>query len=89
MEDLRTAITEALADRYIVEDIIGEGGMATVYLARENRPPRLVAIKVLNPTFGDQIGEHRFTREIEIVSGLTHPHIIPIFAAGEAGGFLF
>ena len=89
MEELRTAIAEALADRYTVEDTIGKGGMATVYLARENRPPRLVAIKVLNPTFGNQIGEHRFTREIEIVSGLTHPHIIPIFSAGEANGFLY
>ena len=89
MEDLHVAITEALADRYIVESTIGKGGMATVFLAREARPPRLVAIKVLNPAVGDQIGEHRFSREIEIVSGLTHPHIIPIFTAGDAGGFLF
>jgi len=89
VEDLQTAIAEALADRYTVEDTIGKGGMATVYLARESRPPRLVAIKVLNPEFGNQIGEHRFTREIEIVSGLTHPHIVPIFSAGEANGFLY
>jgi serine/threonine protein kinase len=89
VEDLQTAIAGALADRYTVEDTIGKGGMATVYLARESRPPRLVAIKVLNPEFGNQIGEHRFTREIEIVSGLTHPHIVPIFSAGEANGFLY
>ncbi len=89
MEDLHAAISSALAGRYVVEKIIGKGGMATVFLAREHRPPRLVAIKVLNPDFGHQIGKQRFTREIEIVSGLTHPHIIPIFTADEAKGLLF
>jgi serine/threonine-protein kinase len=89
VEDLHAAIAEALADRYVIERTIGQGGMATVFLARENRPPRLVAIKVLNPEFGNQIGEQRFTREIEIVSGLTHPHVIPIFTAGEAAGCLY
>jgi len=89
VEDLHAAIAEALADRYVIERTIGHGGMATVFLAREHRPPRLVAIKVLNPEFGSQIGEQRFTREIEIISGLTHPHVIPIFAAGETGGCLY
>jgi serine/threonine-protein kinase len=89
VEDLHAAIAEALADRYVIERTIGYGGMATVFLARENRPPRLVAIKVLNPEFGSQLGEQRFTREIEIISGLTHPHVIPIFAAGEAAGCLY
>jgi serine/threonine-protein kinase len=89
VEELKAGIAEALADRYAIERTIGTGGMATVYLAREHRPPRFVAIKVLNPAFGDQIGEQRFTREIEIVSALTHPHVIPIFAAGEAGGYLY
>lgn len=89
MEDLHGAIAEALANRYVIERTIGRGGMATVFLARENRPPRLVAIKVLNPEFGNQIGEQRFAREIDIISGLTHPHVIPIFAAGEAAGCLY
>jgi len=89
VEDLNAAISEALAGKYEIESVIGRGGMATVFLAREHRPPRLVAIKVLNPDFGQRIGDQRFTREIEIISSLSHPHIIPIFATGEANGLLY
>ena len=82
-------IKEALAGRYVVERPVGHGGMATVFLAEERHPPRKVAIKVMDPSLSDRLGRGRFIREIEIVSTLTHPHIVPIFSAGEADGFFF
>jgi len=63
--------------------------MAVVYLARERHPSRQVAIKVLDPVVTVGIGRERFLREIDFVSNLTHPHIVPIFAAGDAGGLLY
>ncbi len=89
MEDVQDALQQALADRYKVERPIGQGGMATVYLANELKPPRVVAIKVLDPALGGKIGRGRFLREVEIVSQLTHPHVVPIFVAGEADGLLY
>ena len=82
-------IADLLADRYRIERQIGRGGMARVYLARELHPARAVAIKVLEPRLGHGISRERFLREVEIVSQLTHPHIVPIFTAGEAGGLLY
>ncbi|UCD24792.1 MAG: protein kinase, partial [Gemmatimonadota bacterium] len=82
-------IGDLLADRYRIERQIGRGGMARVYLAREFHPARAVAIKVLDPRLGHGISRERFLREVEIVSQLTHPHIVPIFTAGEAGGLLY
>jgi len=82
-------LKESLADRYHIERPIGRGGMAIVYLARELHPARPVAIKVLDPRLGGGIGRERFLREVEIVSQLTHPHIVPIFAAGEVDGLLY
>jgi serine/threonine-protein kinase len=79
----------AIASRYRIERPIGRGGMATVYLAAERHPARQVAIKVLDPALGEGIGRERFLREIEIVSQLTHPHIVPVFAAGEVEGLLY
>ena len=83
------AIREALPNRFKILKEIGRGGMATVYLAEEQHPKRTVAIKVLNPEFGARLGRERFVREVEMLSSLNHPHIVPIFAAGEAQGLLY
>jgi len=79
----------ALAGRYSVERELGRGGMATVYLADDLRHQRKVAIKVLRPELGSVLGPERFTREIRMAAGLTHPHILPLHDSGEAGGLLF
>ena len=79
----------ALAGRYAVERELGRGGMATVYLADDLKHGRKVAIKVLRPELGSLLGADRFTREIRIAAGLTHPHILPLHDSGEAGGLLF
>src|SRR5216110_3641878 len=79
----------ALADRYALERELGRGGMATVYLARDLRHGRLVAIKVLRPEIAAALGPERFLREIELAARLTHPHILPLHDSGQAGGFLY
>jgi len=79
----------ALADRYRVEREIGSGGMATVYLAKDLRHHRNVAVKVLDPELARSLGAERFLREIETAANLQHPHILPLFDSGEADGFLF
>lgn len=79
----------ALADRYSIEREVGAGGMATVYLARDLKHNRLVAIKVLRPELGAALGHERFLREIETTANLRHPHILPLFDSGEAAGCLF
>jgi hypothetical protein len=89
MPDLSTGFTDAIRDRYVIEREIGEGGMATVHLARDVRHHRRVAVKVLKPEFAASLGAERFLKEIEIAAGLTHPHIIPLHDSGEAAGFLF
>ena len=87
--DPTDAIRDALPDRFKIVREIGHGGMATVYLAEERHPKRTVAIKVLNPELGARLGRKRFVREVEMLSNLNHPHIVPIFAAGEAQGLLY
>lgn len=82
-------VRHALADRYVVSREIGRGGMATVYLATEAHPHRQVAVKVLDPFVASAIGRKRFLREVRISSALTHPHIVPIYSAGEAAGVLY
>ncbi len=89
MTDSTDAIREALPARFKIIKEIGRGGMATVYLAEEQHPKRTVAIKVLNPELGARLGRERFVREVEMLSNLNHPHIVPIFAAGEAQGLLY
>jgi serine/threonine-protein kinase len=79
----------ALADRYMLERPLGQGGMATVYLAHDVRHNRKVAVKVLRPELAAAIGAERFLREIEVTANLQHPHILPLFDSGEAAGFLF
>ncbi len=85
LESLRTA----LADRYALERELGRGGMATVYLARDLKHGRRVAIKVLRPEIAAALGPERFLREIEVAARLTHPHILPLHDSGEAAGFLY
>ncbi|MEO8202177.1 MAG: serine/threonine-protein kinase, partial [Gemmatimonadota bacterium] len=79
----------SLADRYRIERELGAGGMATVYLAEDLKHHRKVAIKVLRPELADVLGPERFLREIEIAANLRHPHILPLYDSGNAGGFLF
>ncbi|MBI1722413.1 MAG: protein kinase [Gemmatimonadetes bacterium] len=89
MAELLDQVRAVLADRYAVERELGQGGMATVYLAADRKHHRSVAIKVLNPELGTILGPERFLREIEIAAGLTHPHILPLLDSGESGGLLY
>ncbi|MDH3497469.1 MAG: protein kinase, partial [Gemmatimonadota bacterium] len=89
MSDLMDRLRPALPTRYRLVREIGRGGAARVFLARELRPQRQVAIKVLDPAVAATVGADRFLREVELASTLAHPHILPIFAAGEADGLLY
>jgi len=79
----------ALADRYRIERELGAGGMATVYLTRDLKHDRKVALKVLRPELAELLGTDRFLREIRTTANLRHPHILPLYDSGEADGFLF
>jgi serine/threonine protein kinase/tetratricopeptide (TPR) repeat protein len=78
-------LSSALAGRYAIERELGRGGMATVYLADDLKHRRKVAIKVLRPELTAVLGAERFDREIQIVAGLNHPHILPLHDSGTAG----
>ena len=82
-------LSNALRDRYRIEREIGRGGMATVYLARDVRHERFVALKVLNPELGAVLGVERFLAEIKVTAHLQHPNLLPLFDSGEANGLLF
>jgi len=82
-------LSAALADRYAIEREVGEGGMATVYLAEDLKHQRQVAIKVLKPELAAVLGAERFIQEITTTAQLQHPHILPLFDSGTADGFLF
>ena len=88
MTDLRDRLASGLADRYTLGRELGQGGMATVYLAHDLRHDRDVALKVLRPEISAAMGADRFLREIKLAAGLTHAHILPVFDSGEAGGLL-
>ena len=79
----------ALADRYDVERAVGEGGMATVFLARDLKHDREVAMKVLHPELSESVGNERFLREIEILARLNHTNILGLIDSGEADGLLY
>jgi eukaryotic-like serine/threonine-protein kinase len=79
-------LRSALADRYRIERELGQGGMATVYLAHDLRHERRVAIKVLRPDLAAVIGANRFLREIKTIAHLQHPHILGLIDSGEVGG---
>ncbi len=82
-------LNAALEGRYRIERELGQGGMATVYLARDLKHNRNVALKVLKPELAAVVGAERFLAEIETTANLQHPHILPLFDSGEADSFLF
>lgn len=83
------ALHHALTDRYDLARQIGRGGMATVYLATDRKHDRQVAIKIMHPELATPFGADRFQREVRLVARLQHPHILPLYDSGEAGGQLF
>jgi TolB-like protein/tRNA A-37 threonylcarbamoyl transferase component Bud32 len=88
-EPFLASFTEALSDRYTVQEEVGRGGMARVYRARDRRHDRDVAIKVLDPQLSSMLGGERFLREIRVTAQLTHPNIIPLLDSGQAAGMLY
>jgi hypothetical protein len=89
MPDVPSRLTAALQGRYRIERELGEGGMATVYLAEDVRHERKVALKVLRPELAAVLGAERFLAEIKTTANLQHPHILPLFDSGTADGFLY
>lgn len=82
-------LAAALSGRYEIEREIGQGGMAVVYLARDIKHDRKVALKVLRPELSSAMGVDRFPREIHIIAQMQHPHILPLHDSGEVDGFLY
>ena len=89
MRELEERLRTALADRYALERELGRGGMAVVFLARDPRHDRAVAIKVLLDEIAAALGADRFLREIQIAAKLHHPHILPLYDSGAAGDLLY
>ncbi len=89
MADLLDRLRTALSDRYLFEREVGRGGMATVYLAQDQKHNRAVAIKVLHPYLAVNLGPERFLREIQIAAQLQHPHIVPLYDSGQANELLY
>ena len=89
MSDTVARLNAALEGRYRIDRELGEGGMATVYLADDLRHERKVALKVLKPELAAVVGADRFLAEIKTTANLQHPHILPLFDSGEADSFLF
>src|SRR5437764_1271357 len=89
MLDALEALRDSLAPHYDIERQIGAGGMARVFLAVEQHPHRRVAIKVIAPELSNRLLRERFIREVDLSSKLSHPHIVPIFSAGEAAGLFY
>jgi Tol biopolymer transport system component/tRNA A-37 threonylcarbamoyl transferase component Bud32 len=86
MTEWLVSLQNAVADRYRIERELGQGGMATVYLAQDLKHDRKVAIKVLRPELAAVIGAERFLREIKTIATLQHPHILGLIDSGEANG---
>jgi len=82
-------LVDTLAGRYRIERELGAGGMATVYLARDLKHDRLVALKVLKPDLAASLGHERFLKEITTTANLRHPHILPLYDSGESDGFVY
>ena len=89
MATVTERLTTALNDRYRIERELGQGGMATVYLAHDIRHDRRVALKVLHPELAAVLGEERFLAEIRTTAHLQHPNILPLFDSGSADGLLY
>jgi eukaryotic-like serine/threonine-protein kinase len=86
---INSPLADALRDRYLLERELGRGGMATVYLARDLRHDRPVALKVLRPDLAGTLGPERFLREILTAARLEHPHILSVHDSGETAGLLW
>ena len=89
MSDVVARLNAALEGRYAIERELGEGGMATVYLANDLKHERKVALKVLKPELAALVGAERFLAEIKTTANLQHPHILALFDSGEADGVVF
>src|SRR5687768_2534779 len=89
MSTVAERLATALGDRYRIERELGQGGMATVYLAEDLKHKRKVALKVLKPELAAVLGADRFVQEITTTASLQHPHILPLFDSGTADGFLY
>jgi len=89
METMIDRLNSALEGRYLIERELGEGGMATVFLAEDVKHHRKVAVKVLKPELAAVVGAERFLAEIKTTANLQHPHILPLFDSGEADGLLY
>jgi len=87
--DPRTQLEAELSGRYTIERELGRGGMATVFLARDLRHDRPVALKVLHPELAATLGPERFLREIHLAARLQHPHVLSVYDSGDAGGQLW
>jgi serine/threonine protein kinase len=83
------SLIAALSNRYRIERELGRGGMATVYLAHDLQHDRPIALKVLRPELAAALGPDRFLQEIRTAARLQHPHILPVFDSGNAGGLLW
>jgi len=82
-------VKKALSGRYRIERVLGEGGMATVYLAHDEKHNRKVAVKVMRPELAATLGADRFLREVQVAAQLSHPNILPMFDSGESNGVLY
>ena len=89
MTSVQGRLQSSLVERYSIEQEVGRGGMATVYLAQDLRHHRPVALKVLHPELALSLGSERFLREIQIAARLQHPHIVPLYDSGQAGELLY
>src|SRR5207245_3118703 len=89
MPDPLAALLASLAQHYTIEREAGVGGMATVYVARDLKHDRHVALKVLKPELAALLGVERFLSEIRVTAHLQHQHILPLFDSGQAGGLIY
>ena len=87
--DPNPKLSAALSGRYVLERSVGSGGMARVYLARDLRHSRRVAIKLLAPEVARMLGPDRFSAEILVTANLSHPNILPLFDSGSAEGLFW
>ena len=89
LPDLQDQLTATLHGRYTIRREIGHGGMAVVYLARDVKHDRDVALKVLQPHLAEVLGRERFLREIRVAAQLRHPNLLPLYDSGDAEGSLY
>ena len=89
MHSTPRSLSETLAGHYRIDQVLGSGGMATVYLAHDLRHDRQVAVKVVKPEIVATVGADRFITEIRTTAHLKHPHILPLFDSGSVDDALF